>query len=291
MRNKFLALMLALCALITLCACDSRKGDDTEKNTEKVFEDENFVYEIKDESVIVYAYKGKGENVKIPSTFDGKTVTKIDESAFEGRDFIKSVEIPDSIKSIGMFAFHGCTALESVKLSSSLTDIKESVFSGCVSLKSITIPSGVIYIGDCAFSDCYALESVEIPDTVETIGYGAFLQCFALKEIVIPNSVTRIEDTAFAYCKGLESIKLSENLRNIGYEVFDSCISLKNIVIPKASVNIENEIFTGCTALESIFCESDIANEYWDQNWLEGCNANVYYGDSWHYVEGVPTIK
>lgn len=292
---KMILILLTFCMATALfVSCDNKQEDDiddAQNNEQNVYEDDKFVYQVENDRVIIYAYKGKDENLKIPSEYNGKPVTKIDESASENCDFIKSVEIPDSVTSIGMFAFHGCTSLESVKLSNALTQLNESLFADCESLTSIEIPNGVVSIRDGAFSGCKKLESVNIPDGVTYIGYSAFVQCYALKSIELPDGVTEIGDSAFAYCKSLESIKIPKNVKNIGYGAFEGCELIKEVVIPKATTSLWNNAFSGCSALENIYCEAAEKPEYWDDGWNEGCPAKIHWGDSWHYADGVPTIK
>ena len=56
-----------------------------------------------------------------------------------------SVNIPDSVTSISMGAFEGCTGLTSVTIPNSVTTIGENAFSYCAGLTSVTIPDSVSY--------------------------------------------------------------------------------------------------------------------------------------------------
>ena len=62
--------------------------------------------------------------------------------------------IPNSITSIGDWAFEECYLLTSLIIPESVTSIGCSAFYGCYSLTSITIPKGVTNIGDLAFDGC-----------------------------------------------------------------------------------------------------------------------------------------
>ena len=95
--------------------------------------------------------------------------------------------IPDSVTSIGGYAFLGCS-----------------------SLKSITIPGSVISIGEYGFSRCSKLTSITIPDSVTSIGGEAFRGCSGLTSITIPDSVTSIGDGAFTYCSRLTEIHINK---------------------------------------------------------------------------------
>ena len=100
--------------------------------------------------------------------------------------------IPNSVTSIGRFAFSGCSGLTSVTIPNSVTSIGEGAFSGCSGLTSVTIPGSVTSIGDYAFSGCSGLTSVTIPNSVTSIGESAFSGCSGLTSVTIPNSVTSI---------------------------------------------------------------------------------------------------
>ena len=110
---------------------------------------------------------------------------------------ITSLIIPNSVTSIGDFAFFGCDSLESVAIPNSVTSIGDFAFEDCSSLTSITIGDGVTNIGDYAFYSCNSLESVAIPNSVTSIGDFAFLGCSSLTHVTISDSVTSVGDEAF----------------------------------------------------------------------------------------------
>ena len=65
---------------------------------------------------------------------------------------IKKIIIPNNVKSIGDWAFHGCRSLTSMTVPNSVTSIGTWAFTYCTSLTSVTIPSSVTRIGWFAFS-------------------------------------------------------------------------------------------------------------------------------------------
>ena len=114
--------------------------------------------------------------------------------------------IPDSVTSIGDYAFWGCTGLT-----------------------SITIPDSVTSIGERAFRNCTGLSSITIPDSVTSIGFGAFRGCTGLTSITIPDSVTSIGELAFERCTGLTSVTIGNSVTSIGYGAFYGCIKLVEV--------------------------------------------------------------
>lgn len=109
----------------------------------------------------------------ITSVDIGNTVTSIGSSAFEGCSNLTSVTIPDSVTNIDENVFSQCRSLINVIIPNNVTSIAYGIFSGCLNLTSVTMPEGVVDIGDSAFYYC-GLTSITIPASVTIVGFNAF---------------------------------------------------------------------------------------------------------------------
>ena len=169
--------------------------------------------------------------------------------------------IPNSVTSIGDYAFYYCSGLTSVEIPNSVTSIGGWAFSGCSGLTSVTIPNSMTCIGIYAFYGS-GLTSVEIPNSVTSIGNSAFSDCSSLTSVTIPNSVTDIGRYAFSGCTGLTTMVVSSG--NSIYDSRNNCNAIietatntlisgcKNTVIPNSVTSIGECAFIWCTSLTSV---------------------------------------
>ena len=151
--------------------------------------------------------------IVIPDKYNGLPVTAILDSALIGRKSIISVIIPDSVISIGDYAFANCYSLTNITIPNSVTGIGTGVFLRCYSLESITIPNSVTDIGERAFEECFSLASVKISESVTNIRKDTFFRCYSLTSITIPASITNIENLAFSGCYSLVEVCNKSSLK------------------------------------------------------------------------------
>ena len=180
------------------------------------------------------------------------SVTSIGSFAFDNCRSLTSVTIPDSVTSIGYKAFGSCESLTSVTIPDSVTSIGDFAFSYCESLTSVTIPDSVTLIDNYAFYYCTSLTSMTIPDSVTSIGDNAFYDCTSLTSVTIPNSVTSIGDDAFRGCSSLTSVTISDSVTSIGERAFSECTSLTSVTIPDSVTSIGEQAFYYCRSLTSV---------------------------------------
>ena len=132
--------------------------------------------------------------------------------------------IPDSVTSIGKYAFGGVLS-SFISIPNSVTVFDDYAFESNFSFSSITIPNSVTTIGEWVFGYCYNLTSVTIPNSVTSIGDYAFGSCIALHFIVVPYSAVTISNRAFI---GIDTIVYCGDDSNCpwgaNYYYCDSCI-------------------------------------------------------------------
>ena len=219
--------------------------------------------------------------IVIPASYKSKPVTQILPNAFKGAPNLTSIEIPDSVTSIGTLAFDGCSSLTSIEIPDSVTSIGDYAFDGCSSLTSVVIGNSVTSIGYNAFRSCSSLiyneydnayylgnssnpylllfkaknqeiTSCNIKSKTKCIYSEAFSDCSSLTSVEIPYGVTCIGAHAFDGCSNLTSVEIPNSVTSIGNYVFYDCSSLTSIEIPYGVTRIGNGAFRECYVLRSI---------------------------------------
>jgi hypothetical protein len=242
-----------------------------------------FIYTANNGTVTITGYTGTNDVVVIPSTIDGLPVTSIGTNAFQNAP-INAVSIPNSVISIGDYAFASCYQLTNLTIGNGVSSIGELAFAEA-SLSSVTIPDSVTNIGFGAFEDCAPLTAITvgaqnttyssldgvlfdkrqsdliefptglsgsyaIPDTVTNIETGAFSDCSGLTMVTIPTSLSTIKD-AFWNCIRLTNVIIPDSVTNIGYYAFSGC-GLTSLTLPSSVITIGDDAFRGCGRLTNV---------------------------------------
>ena len=246
-----------------------------------------FSYSDTDQTASITKFVGSETEVVIPSTveYNGATykVTAIADGGYSTGAFynsnITSVVIPDTVTSIGYYAFQNCRSLTSVNFgeNSQLTRIGTSAFHSCYSLTSITIPSSVTSIGSYAFSYCYALAEVynysSLTITAGSSSNGQYAKVVynasdLTGEKEKPETRITVVDNVQYYDYGddfialapsvsrgaLTEVTLDNRTTEINQYAFHYCDSLTSITIPEGVriTDIQDGTFAYCSSLTSI---------------------------------------
>lgn len=177
-----------------------------------------FTYVNHGDSIEITGFDNSVSDVVIPSEIEGLPVTAISVGAFY-LSTITSIEVPDSVTSIGEMAFLGCTSLKSVKLSTGVAKIDKNAFGSCSALQEIQVAkdnpnfsslNGVLYSKKQDTLVIYPAAKADaayiIPSGVTSVAMYAFSENPYLETLTIPNSLIKVGDSAFYNCKNLRAV-------------------------------------------------------------------------------------
>lgn len=245
---------------MAFCDCENLASISVVEQNESYKDIDGNLYTKDGKNLIQYAPGKTNISFTIPNT-----VTSIGNYAFSKSDNLNSITIQNGVVYIGEWAFDSCSTLTSIIIPDSVTSIGSSAFCACSSLISVTIGNNVTSIGVAAFNECVSLTSVTIGKSVTSIGSSAFANCSNLQIVTIPDSVTSIGERAFDYCLGLANISVDAN--NSNYKDIDGNLYTKdlktliqyapgktsvNFTIPDSVISIENYAFYSCDSLQIV---------------------------------------
>ncbi|MBO6286563.1 MAG: leucine-rich repeat protein, partial [Bacilli bacterium] len=173
----------------------------------------------------------------------GTQLKVIEGYAFQGTG-LEQVYLPDSLESLGSYAFAFCTDLASIRIPSSVLEFNETVLSGNLALKNIILPAdhpalsfddGVLYNRDKTALLVYlsSKEDAEyiMPSSVTSISYAAIRGNPYLKTLQFSDNIEVLEGDEVSSCPSLSKVYLPENLRRFGEKnqspAFEGCDSLQ----------------------------------------------------------------
>ncbi len=242
-----------------------------------------FRYHTSDGNMVDISNKDFGAKVVSHEIVDGECViefdapiTQIPLHAFQEKNLVGELRIPNTVTSIQSMAFYLCTGLTgNLVIPNSVTEIGGDAFSFCKGLngtltlsnnlktigrsafyycsgfkESLTLPNSVTTIGASAFESCSGFTSLKLSDALSVIPERAFFNCSSLSEdLVIPNSVTEIGDMAFYFCTGFNgTLTLSSNLKTIGKDAFYECSKFTgSLTFHESVTTIGVEAFYNCS--------------------------------------------
>ena len=241
-----------------------------------------YYYDVANGAATITSYNGTDRILNIPSSLGGYPVTEIMSSAFhpENNDnyTLEEVTIPDTVKTIGHYAFVGNNVLKKITIGKGATSIPATAFWGDEKLQSITVSSanpsyctvgGILYnkaktelvwvpigitgnvtiqpgikgIGEAQLSGRTEMTGLTLPEGIEYIDYSGISHCTKLTSITLPKSLVSIGYWAFNGCTSLSSVTMKSNVRYIRFMAFGDCPSLKTLVVPPSVGIMDNKCY------------------------------------------------
>ena len=186
-----------------------------------------------------------------------ETVTSIGENSFKGSG-ITTVHIPDRVIVIGKNAFYN-SRLTNITIPDSITSYSNGILSNCAELVSVKLSINALTIPSSMFSGCSSLESIEIPNGVTELKNDTFSGCSSLKSATLPDSVTKIGNNAFKGCASLTDLTwMPYTVTSIGSNAFENCTGLTSAELPDLVSSLGGSAFKGCTSLAAFHGGADL---------------------------------
>ena len=195
--------------------------------------------------------------IKIPDTYNGKPVYRVEGSAFANAAYLEKVELGANVVAIESGAFVNCSGLKVMSITAPVNTISFGAFAGCTRLTRIAVSDsntcftndngdGILY--EINSDDEYVLvaypagrsdETVTVSTFVGEIKSYAFDGASRLKVINIErdNAFGTIGATAFNGCSALEAV----NVNNSAY------VSVDGVLYTAGEINNESVYTVGST--------------------------------------------
>lgn len=318
---------------IEIDASDSTLANATWVYGETEIPDYNFVMNADGKTCTLMSSNiGFSTVVSLPDEINGHVVTKIADGFGYYNDDIHTVIFPAHVESIGSGAFNMCLNLVSIQIPDTLKSIGRGAFdisslgiiyykgsvedkqkidliyhqdiydhvnaslwiynfnntpseekNPCGENTTWKVDNGILQISgtgsiqdsDSAKEQPWSKESSEITsvvvaDGVTSIGDFSFYGMPNLESVTLPDSVTDIGDYAFKNCQNLKEINLPDGLERIGESAFYGNKSLTDIEMPDSVRSVGSYAFKGCTGLVKIKISMNLSKI--SESMLYGCS-------------------
>lgn len=205
-------------------------------------------------------YSGWDEDVIAAGAFEDKNtlvrvvlpdnLLRIGDRAFCRTNLTGSLLIPEGVEKIGESAFAEISSFNgSLKLPKALLEIGGAAFRNCQFHGTLSLPNGLKYIGSSAFYGCSSFSgNLSLPRDLEFLGDCAFLGCSGFGgSLKIPYKITKIWYSTFSGCTGFNGeLILNDNITEIGSSAFFRCGFRSGLNLPKSLLIIDKMAFEAC---------------------------------------------
>ena len=203
----------------------------------------------------------------ITSIVLGNSLTSIEESTFSYCYQLTRVTIGDNISIIKRDAFDHCSSLREVIFSDkgNLKTIEIYAFDECTALETLILPEGLETLGSRFASSCENLKYLSVPNSLTNVDSGTFSYLYNL-EYNISNNVAYIGNSENPYLvahdwKGFgehNCIVIEDSCKFISSHAFEIEDAIHTIVIGKNIIDIADGAFVGCIGIREIYNLSNL---------------------------------
>lgn len=217
---------------------------------------------------IGYMFNEQSNNYYLPNTLTTITISggqSLADKAFSGCDKLTTINLPNTLTTIGEKAFNGCTALTSIKIPTSVTTIGSDAFTGCTNVTRVeTLDLKAWFniefknansnpmVTSKTFVYFYVngdiIENLVVPEGVTEIKSYAICDNTKIKSITTSSTVVSINSYAYYYdneseCP-LKTVILNEGLQTIADNAIYIYLhqNIETVVIPSTVTSIGKAI-------------------------------------------------
>ena len=199
------------------------------------------------------------EKAEIPAKIENLPVTVVREGAFRDVAFMKEIKLPETLVTIGNYAFRNC-GITALVIPDQTESVGIGAFAECSGLETLTLGAKTV----CAnsFAECTSLETVTFTDSVRTL-ICPFDGCPALTALTFPDTVETVLRGAYD-CAALET--LTAGAQQLGgvydywnYPAFDALPALKELTLTASVKSIKGSL-SGMPLLESLELPASVAS-------------------------------
>lgn len=277
MKNiRFIALYALLVLGISASAQDFTAVCETGQTLEYVILSEN------PPEVEIYHTEDFSGSLIIPASvpYNGKeySVVSIGRGAFMGgscTNFTGTLTIPNTVRSIGQQAFHGCTFTGPLVIPNSVTEIGSHAFMDCINFNSLTLSESLSVIEEFTFGICTGFRGdLTIPASVYDVKYNAFYQCGFNGTLTLSPMMWYLQEGSFELCTNFSAVIIPEGVGYLDWNAMDFLVKPTELEIPSTMECMLDYAFCHLNRLTTMSVKATVP-PYIEENTFQQVNRNI----------------